>query len=1139
MKSLKKGVSFILSLLLAVGICATGGNNLEVSAYAPASEYPYSVAAGVYYVDAWNFYQCECTSFVAWCLNARNGVGFHNYYGGVKWSNAKNWKNAAQAIGITVNGNPAVGSVAYDGSGSTGHVAWVTAVNGNGTVNIEEYNNGYVRINGEYHGNHQFNSRTVSTGSFEYIHVQDLPTNQDPTGAVDNIEGGLNTVWVRGWTYDPDSAGANLSVHVYIGGPAGSSSAESFNIGTTNAYRPDVTVGGNSNHGFDASIITSKTGTQPVYVYAINAQGGNNPCIGSGTVTIKSASSSTIIEDEYFIESKIAPKKVLDVKGGSAANTTNVQLFSLGAGGNQVFKIKNENDGFYSIRTECSGYNSGLDVAGISSANRANIAQYEYKGQKNQKWKFFSSGGGYYYIMSGCGSFIDVSKGETTDGTNIATFKYEDNNNLQFKLLKAYSVNYNANGGENAPEMQYKAQGYERVLSSKTPTRDNYLFINWNTEPDGTGTSYDPGAEYSENADVTLYAQWASITHTVAYDANGGENVPDNQIKEFDKSLTITSQRPTRKGYELVNWNTEPNGTGTSYEPGAEYTENADMILYAQWAVKVYTVTYINNDGTDSSSEVTMSGTTHYYLPTPNREGYTCINWNTEPDGTGQAYALDEICSFGNDITLYAQWEAVEFNITLNSGGGTGAPSSITATIEELVSLPVPTREGYALINWNTSSNGNGTAYEAGKPYTFKKKTTLYAQWTRATYKVTFDANGGENAPSPQTKIYNIDLTLTTDSPTLYGHKLQNWNTKADGTGTVYKSGAVYSLNSDITLYAQWKNMAYTITYNANGGFVNPSSVETMGEYMYLIAPTREGYLCFEWNTEPDGTGTSYSLYSCYRFNSDIILYAQWKPIEYTVTYDLKGGSFETGKTSAKVNCGDPIPDDIPQKQDCKFAGWLIYDKKTGRNVNFEGTMPAHDITLIAKWLPADYEAVFYADGVVVSRQTYSIGTDSLNEPEIPAKPYYPSAHWQAYSLENGGNLEINAVYETPKISTRDQRRLNINEKNQINITGNYAVSETKFVSSDKSVATVDDNGVITAIGTGSCFIKVTCKGKDSFGNDIEATTSVTVNVSRPVEDYSDTQSMLETLINKFFSETLLDLLSIIVKFFSVIRFYM
>ena len=166
---MKKITAILLSFIIAAMFfpILTGSGK----AYAE-NGYPYSVAAGVYVADQWGFYQCECTSYCAYKLNTVNGVYFHNTKShGSKWGNAKDWDDFARTKGITVNTTPAVGSIAYWDSN---HVAWVSAVSGN-NITIEEYNYGYVNINGVTHGSHTYNTRTISKSNpTGFIHIKDL-----------------------------------------------------------------------------------------------------------------------------------------------------------------------------------------------------------------------------------------------------------------------------------------------------------------------------------------------------------------------------------------------------------------------------------------------------------------------------------------------------------------------------------------------------------------------------------------------------------------------------------------------------------------------------------------------------------------------------------------------------------------------------------------------------------------------------------------------------------------------------------------------------------------------------------------------------------------------------------------------------
>lgn len=151
-----------------------------------------------------------------------------------------------------------------------------------------------------------------------------------------------------------------------------------------------------------------------------------------------------------------------------------------------------------------------------------------------------------------------------------------------------------------------------------------------------------------------------------------------------------------------------------------------------------------------------------------------------------------------------------------------------------------------------------------------------------AEYKVKYDSNGGNAAPTDQIKYYKGKLFLSETVPVRTGFTFVGWNTKMDGTGEWYSAGGVYNTDISQTLYAQWTQKTYTVTYNTNGGTGAPESdTKTYGEEHTLssIVPTRQGYTFKGWNTMPDGNGTSYHPSVAYTLNEDMLLYAQWEAI--------------------------------------------------------------------------------------------------------------------------------------------------------------------------------------------------------------------------------------------------------------------
>ena len=144
-----------------------------------------------------------------------------------------------------------------------------------------------------------------------------------------------------------------------------------------------------------------------------------------------------------------------------------------------------------------------------------------------------------------------------------------------------WTIAYDANGGSGAPGSQTKWRDENLTLSSTKPTRTGYSFQGWATSSGGS-VAYQPGASYTSNSGVTLYAIWKANTWTVRFDANGGEGAPANQTKTYGIDLTLSTTKPTRALYNFLGWATSANGS-VAYAPGAKYKANADITLYAVW----------------------------------------------------------------------------------------------------------------------------------------------------------------------------------------------------------------------------------------------------------------------------------------------------------------------------------------------------------------------------------------------------------------------------------------------------------------------------------------------------------------------------------------------------------------------------
>ena len=170
---------------------------------------------------------------------------------------------------------------------------------------------------------------------------------------------------------------------------------------------------------------------------------------------------------------------------------------------------------------------------------------------------------------------------------------------------------------------------------------------------------------------------------------------------------------------------------------------------------------------------------------------------------------------------------------------------------------------------------------------------------TIETYTIKYDINGGTgNTPANQTKKYGDTIQITTDTPTRTGYTFQGWATTkaiADKGTVEYNSGANYNKDEDVTLYAVWKIITYTIQYDINGGTETTPEKQTKnyGETIKLSTDKpKSGYTFLGWATTKEiaDKGTvEYNSGADYSANKSVTLYAVWKQTTTTVTATASG----------------------------------------------------------------------------------------------------------------------------------------------------------------------------------------------------------------------------------------------------------
>jgi uncharacterized repeat protein (TIGR02543 family) len=251
---------------------------------------------------------------------------------------------------------------------------------------------------------------------------------------------------------------------------------------------------------------------------------------------------------------------------------------------------------------------------------------------------------------------------------------------------------------------------------------------------------------------------------------------------------------------------------------------------------------------------------------TPTRDGYDFDGWYTDAiGGTLWDFAGNAVTE---DITLYAQWTQKDYTVTFNVDGGTYNTQSVKHG-EYAENPGTPTKDGYDFDGWYTEAIG-GTLWDfAGNAVT--EDITLYAQWTQKDYTVTFNVDG--NIYDEQS-VKHGEYATNPETPTKYGYDFDGWYTAADG-------GEAWELETDAvtenrTLYAQWTQKEYTVTFNVEGETFNTQSVKH-GEYAeYPGTPTMYGYTFTSWR-KGSIVGKEWKL-EANAVTEDITLYAWFSP---------------------------------------------------------------------------------------------------------------------------------------------------------------------------------------------------------------------------------------------------------------------
>lgn len=281
----------------------------------------------------------------------------------------------------------------------------------------------------------------------------------------------------------------------------------------------------------------------------------------------------------------------------------------------------------------------------------------------------------------------------------------------------------------------------------------------------------------------------------------------------------------------------------------------------------------------------------------------------------------------------------------------------------------------------------------------------MEAHWTKNTYTVSFDSNGGSDVDSQQVEYK--DTVSQPDNPTLDGYTFQGWT--LDGDPYDFNT----PVTSSITLKALWsKNTPvakkHTVTFDSGkGSKVDSQTVKEGDPVSKPDNPTREGYTFNGWLLGGDPYDFTTPVMQ------DLTLTASWTKNKstYTVKFDLNGGDGNIADQKVKEGSTIDRPDN-PTREGYTFMGWQYEDS----DWNFLNTVTSN-MTLTAQWKRNEvkkYKVAFdTADGTSIDPQTIKDG-GKVSKPDDPTREGYEFKGWTL----NGVDYDFTAPVKADLVLT-------------------------------------------------------------------------------------------------------------------------
>lgn len=558
-------------------------------------------------------------------------------------------------------------------------------------------------------------------------------------------------------------------------------------------------------------------------------------------------------------------------------------------------------------------------------------------------------------------------------------------------------VTFDAGEGGTLTDEAEKTFRYGQRFSVANPERADYGFTGWYL-PDGSEFN-----AQTVTASMTLTARWGAqpVDFTVEHyymDTTGtmpsAASESDQTRKDVDTDIEVGTLKKSGLSEAFTCVKAKVSGvygladdTEISLNDTVRVTKDMTVKLYYDRAQ--YALEWVFNGGTASNDYTGRGGAYEIYydtaliLPEPAKRGHDFGGWfdNETFNESGKLAAGAKMPAAAQ--TYYAKWTPSVYGIAYTGIEGSAPDVTLptTHTYGTATEIPNLTRTGYVFNGWVV--NGVGTA-QTGLTLDaedYIADITLTAQWTAERYAITYEGMDGAQSGGSQPTEYVYDKDAVISDPTKAGYTFLGWVVNGTGEAQRNLTLAKESYTGAITLKATWKQNPYAITWVVNeSGTINETLEYSKTAFLggAITAPTvtaKDGYAFGGWYTDSKFTESSKFTDGDTMPNHDVIYYAKWTLIEYTITYNLNGGTNagENPKTYTVVS--DKITLLEPSKTGYRFDGWYG-DNTYTIPVKEIAAGSVGDVTLYAKWTINQYTVSWNANGGTLDGGNASVSAE-------------------------------------------------------------------------------------------------------------------------------------------------------------------